>query len=112
MARTGKTRKRNGTYLMTERLPLQEQIDALRDDMKRILNGMADFETRTSLLEGLHTPSDASLNNPQEDVPEELVVIDYATMGDVDKVRVLLVDLRNRLNEHTDKKRTNKYTIL
>ena len=90
------------------RLPLQEQLDALKGDMKMILDGMADFETRTSLLEGLHTPSDASLNNPQEDVTEELVVIDYATMGDVDKVRVLLVDLRNRINKHTDKKDTNK----
>ena len=101
-----------------ERLPLQEQVDALRDDMKRILDGMADFETRTSLLEGLHTPSDASLNNPQEDVPEELVVIDYATLEDIDKVRALFVNLKNQFNEHTSKKddlskrNTNKYTLL
>ena len=87
-----------------ERLPLQEQIDALRDDMKRILDGMADFENRIAYQENAHTQSDASLRDPQEDEPLGVAVIDYATLEDIDKVRALFVNLKNQFNERSSKK--------
>ena len=98
-----------------ERPPLQEQIDALRDDMKRILDGIADHENRLSYLENSHTPSDASLQNPKEDVPEVAVIdwsphIEQATKEDVDKLRALFVNLKNQFNEHSsEKKGLTKY---
>ncbi len=89
-----------------EQLPLQEQIDALRDDMKRILDGMADFENRISYQENAHTPSDASLRNPQEDVPVETRRVGgFATLEDIDKLRALFVNLKNQFNEHSSKKK-------
>ena len=90
---------------LTEQLPLQEQIDALRDDMKRILDGMADFENRISYQENAHTSSDASLRDPQEDEPLGVAVIDYATLEDIDKVRALFVNLKNQFNERSSKKK-------
>ena len=85
--------------------------------LKDVLEGMADFENRISLLEGLHTPSDASLRDPDEDIPGvndtrgRFYLTEYASKEDVDKLKALFVNLRNQFNSHTDKKRTNKYTI-
>ena len=84
--------------------------------LKDVLEGMADFESRISLLENQHTPSDAS-QSLKEDVPEvsdvkeRFYLTEYASRGDLDKLRALIVNLRNQFNSHTDKKRTNKYTI-
>ena len=88
--------------------------------LKDVLDGMADFETRISLLEGLHTPSDASLNSLQETAFPQFLPLDgtgikehgrHATIEDLDKLRALFVNLKNQLNEHTDKKES-KYTLI
>ena len=78
--------------------------------LKDVLEGMANFESRISLLEGLHTPSDASLRSPDEDVPgvndakECFYLTEHASREDLDKLKALLVNLRNQFNPHTDKK--------
>ena len=84
--------------------------------LKDVLEGMADLESRLLNLEGLHTPSDASLRNPDEDVPgvndakERFYLTEHASREDLDKLKALVVNLRNQFNSHTDKKKgLNKY---
>ena len=83
--------------------------------LKDVLEGMADFESRISLLEGFHTPSDASLDSKEDvpgvsDVRERFYLTEYASKEDVDKLKALIVNLRNQFNSHTDKKKgLNKY---
>ena len=56
----------------------------------------------------LLSPSRRRRNPIEEDEPLRVTVIEYATLGDVDKVRALFVNLKNRFNEHFSKKRTSK----
>ena len=58
-------------------------------------------------LEGLHKEDVPGVN----DAKERFYLTEYASKEDLDKLKALIVNLRNQFNSHTDKKRTNKYTI-
>ena len=84
--------------------------------LKDVLEGMAELTNDVAYLMNLHTPSDASLRSPDEDVPgvndakERFYLTEYASREDVDKLRALFVNLKNQFNEHSSrKKRLSKY---
>ena len=86
-------------------------MSTLEERVNQILEGMADFESRLSYIENLHTHGDASLNNSIEEigpVEKEMVYTDNSQQLRA-QITYLQKKIIDHINLHSKKKGTNDY---
>ena len=84
-------------------------------DTLRILDGMADFETRILLLENLHTPADCSREIEALEIVAPITkgIAEMSNKEAIERLQAFTMYLQKKINEHTDihkvKAKGNKY---
>lgn len=85
----------------------------IENRVKRIEEGMADFETRILWCENMLTPSYISLSNPKTtEEPKVMLPKEHRLYNELQQLKARFIYLEGKIHSYTDKKtKKDTYTI-